>query len=118
MNPTLRSAYGTEMAQAKRAFAANELGTSFAHLQRAHVLGQAFVGPHCATHAGMLRIEWRRRRPIAALGQLVRLVLGALGSAIGVVPTGNTGGSDVNMFRRMPIAPELQSLIDGRAPKA
>ena len=64
----------------------------------------------------MLLFEIRRRRPVAALGQVVRLVLGILGSAVGKVPVGNTGGSDISMFKRMPIAPELQDIIEGRAP--
>jgi len=55
----------------------------------------------------MLRIAIRRRQGAAALGQLVRIVLGAIGSAVGRVPTGSTGGSDVSMFARMPVAPEL-----------
>ena len=64
----------------------------------------------------MLKVEIRRRRPAAAFGQAVRIVLGVLGSAAGVVPVGNTGGSDVGMFKRMPIDPELQTIIDAGAP--
>jgi hypothetical protein len=41
-------------------------------------------------------------------------VLGAVGSAVGVIPVGNTGGSDVNMFRRMPIPPDLARVLEGR----
>jgi len=52
------------------------------------------------------------------MGQVVRLVLGMLGSAVGKVPVGNTGGSNVSMFKRMPIAPELQDIIDGGAQRA
>ena len=37
-------------------------------------------------------------------------------TGVGVVPVGNTGGSNVSMFKRMPIAPELQRIIDGEAP--
>ena len=61
----------------------------------------------------MLRVELRRRRVIDAFGQTVRLVLGMLGSAVGIVPVGNTGGTDISMFKRMPIEPELQKIIDG-----
>ena len=50
---------------------------------------------------------------MAALGQTVRILLGILGSAVGVVPVGNTGGTDIGMFKRMPIKPELQNIIDG-----
>jgi hypothetical protein len=46
----------------------------------------------------------------------VRIVLGVLGSAVGVVPVGNTGGTDISMFKRMPIEPELQRIIDGVPP--
>ena len=85
-------------------------------MERAHVIGQAFVVPHARSHWLMLEVEFRRKRPVAAFGQFVRIVLGMLGSAVGVVPVGNTGGSDVSMFKRMPIAPELQDIIDGGAP--
>ena len=64
----------------------------------------------------MLQVELRQRRSAAVLGQVVRIVLSALGSAVGVVPTGNTGGTDISMFKRMPVEAELQNIIDGRAP--
>lgn len=64
----------------------------------------------------MLRVELRRHRYAAVFGQLIRIGLGALGSAVGIVPTGNTGGTNVSMFRRMPIATELQAIIDANAP--
>ena len=53
---------------------------------------------------------------MAALGQTMRLLLGMLGSAVRIVPVGNTGGTDISMFKRMPVAPELQSIIDGVPP--
>jgi hypothetical protein len=80
---------------------------AFVHLERAHVLGQACVRPHVIAHWLMLMVALRRREPLAAGGQIMRILLGALGSAVGSVPTGNTGGINVNMFRRMPIDPEL-----------
>ena len=110
------AAFEKEIGLAKELIARGELETGFAHLERAHVIGQAFVVPHARSHGLMLLFEVRQRRPIAALGQVVRLVLGILGSAVGKVPVGNTGGSDISMFKRMPIAPELQDIIDGRAP--
>lgn len=112
MKPARRVAFDTEMALAKEHVARGELATAFAHLERAHVIGQAFVLPHARAHWRMLDVELRRRRPAAALGQAVRIVLGILGSAVGVVPVGNTGGSNVSMFARMPIPPDLQRIID------
>lgn len=114
MNPVQQSAFDAEMAQAKNLIAHGELAAAFPHLERAHVIGQAYVRPHVVTHWHMFRVEVRRRRPVAAFGQAVRMFLGGLGSAVGVIPVGNTGGSDISMFRRMPIAPDIQRIIDGR----
>jgi len=116
MNRALSVAFEMEIALAKELIARNELERGLAHLERAHVLGQAFVVPHARAHWWMLAVESRRRRPGAAFGQALRIVLGALGSLVGIVPVGNTGGSDVSMFERLPIAPELQRIIDGEAP--
>lgn len=116
MNITQRSAFEAELAQARSLLAQGALATAFAHLEHAHVIGQAHVLPHVYSHWLMLTVEVRRRRPLAVLGQALRLVLGGLGSAVGVVPTGNTGGSDISMFKRLPIEPGLQDIIDGRAP--
>lgn len=109
-------AFENEIVSAKQLIARGELERSLVPLSRAHVLGQAFVVPHARAHWWMLRVESRRRRPRAACGQAVRIVLGVLGSLVGVVPLGNTGRSDVSMFARMPIAPELQRILDGDAP--
>lgn len=116
MNRALRVAFEKEIALAKELLARGELERSLVPLERAHVLGQAFVVPHARSHAWMLRVEVRRRCPGAAFGQVVRIVLGVLGSLVGIVPLGNTGRSDVRMFERMPIAPELQRILDGEAP--
>ena len=116
MNPVQSAAFDNEIALAKQHIAGNELDAGFAHLERAHVIGQAFVGPHARSHWLMLKIEFRRKRATAALGQVLRIILGIIGSAVGIVPVGNTGGSNVSMFKRMPIAPELQNFIDGSAP--
>lgn len=116
MNPVRRAAFDGEIALAKALITRGALEASFPHLERAHVIGQAFVVPHATSHWLMLGVELRRRRVVAAFGQAVRIVLGTLGSAVGVVPVGNTGGTDISMFKRMAIEPELQSIIDGAEP--
>jgi hypothetical protein len=106
MNPVQSVAFENEIALAKELIAKDELEAAFRHLERAHVIGQGFVVPHATSHWLMLRVEFQRRRVMAAFGQTVRLVLGIVGSAVGIVPVGNTGGTDISMFRRMPIEPE------------
>jgi hypothetical protein len=116
MNSVLRAAYENEIALAKELIARDELDPGYAHLGRAHVIGQAFVVPHARSHWLMLKVELRKKRASAAFGQALRIVLGMLGSAVGLVPVGNTGGTDIGIFKRLPIAPELQNIIDGGAP--
>jgi hypothetical protein len=113
VNTQRRLAFDREIALGKDLIAAGHQERAFEHLERAHVIGQTFVGAHAKAHWLMLRWEIRRRRVAAAFGQAVRLVLGVIGSAIGIVPIGNTGGTDISMFKRLPIAPELQEIIDG-----
>ena len=115
MNPAHRKALDHELTRARAALAGARLYEAMAHLERAHVLGQSAVVPHVVVHALMFQVALRRRMGRAALGQLARIVLGALGSAVGRVPIGNTGGSDVSMFAPMPIAPELRAIMEGRA---
>lgn len=110
MKPVVAKAYQRELQLASAAKARGELALSFTHLQRAHVLGQRHVVPHMKVHAAMLALDLRRRDLRAAWGQLVRIVLGALGSMVGRVPLGNTGGSDISMFAELPIEPDLAEL--------
>jgi hypothetical protein len=117
MNPVRSVAFGNEITQAKELIAKGELEAGFSHLERAHIIGQAFVMPHAKSQWLMLKVEFRRTRVLAVFGQVVRIVLGVLGSAVGIVPVGNTGGTDISMFKRMPIEPELQSIIDGVPPQ-
>ncbi len=84
---------------------------SFLHLERAHVLGQASTVEHVRVHFHMLVWALRYRRAREVLGQLFRLLGAASFTAIGAVPAGNTGGSNVSPFRKMAVAPDLAMLI-------
>lgn len=85
---------------------------AFRHLERAHILGQSITALHVHVHLAMLRWALRNRRPLEAMGQLARIAGAATKTAIGWVPRGNTGGANVNAFRRMPIPADLQQQID------
>jgi Protein of unknown function (DUF3703) len=113
MNTQRRLGFDREIALGRELDAAGDLEGAFRHLERAHVIGQTSVVAHAKAHWLMFKLEIRRRRVSAVFGQAVRLALGVIGSAIGVVPTGNTGGTDISMFKRLPIAPDLQEIIDG-----
>ena len=112
MNAAVKHAFEGEMAAAGARERQGSFDGALHHLERAHVLGQREVVPHVRTHWRMFVIAMRRRDLPASWGQAVRIVLGALGSAVGRVPVGNTGGTDISMFARLPIDPELAKLLE------
>jgi hypothetical protein len=114
MNPRLEQAFEKEIASARALMLQNEHDRAFAHLERAHVLGQQHAVPHVLSHWLMLRVAAHRRDPAAMLGQAARIVLGAVGSLAGSVPTGNTGGTNISMFKRLPIEPALLEILEDR----
>lgn len=85
---------------------------AFRHLERAHVLGQSDTLLHVLAHWHMLRWGVAQRSPREVWGQLLRLVGAATKTAIGWVPRGNTGGSNVPPWKPLPVEPALQRLID------
>lgn len=114
MNPRQREAFEKEIRSARALMHQNEHGRAFVHLERAHVLGQQHAVPHVLSHWLMLRVAVHRREPAAILGQAARIVLGAVGSVVGSVPTGNTGGTNISMFKHLPIEPELMEIMEDR----
>jgi len=113
MNPRQHQAFEQEIASARACMRQGELDQALRHLERAHVLGQRHVAPHVLSHWLMFRVALLRREPAAVLGQAARILLGAVGSLVGSVPTGNTGGTNISMFQRLPIEPELMRILEG-----
>jgi len=91
--------------------AAQDASQEFAHLERAHVLGQASTREHVRVHWHMLTWAWRHRDGRELAGQLLRIVGAATKTFIGLVPTGNTGGANVSAVQPMPLDPELAAII-------
>ena len=85
---------------------------AFHHLERAHVLGQASTREHVRAHWAMLMWAIRHRMIGEAAGQIFRIVGAATKTAFGLIPAGNTGGTNVSPFRRLPIAADLESILD------
>jgi len=114
MHEALRRGLQLEFDAARRAIAGGDLDAGFRHLERAHVLGQAFVIPHVKSHLGMLRVGVLRRDAREILGQLVRVPGAAIGSLLGHVPLGNTGGANVPPFRSLPVPDDLADILRRR----
>lgn len=92
-----------EITLAKKSQASGNTAESFHHLENAHVLGQESTWWHVKVHCLMFLWAIRQRNVKEALGQLVRIVGAATKTAIGLVPAGNTGGSNVSPFKKLPI---------------
>ncbi len=105
-----RQAFEREAAAAKRALAVGDLDEAFRLLERAHILGQPWAGPHSWAHFEMLKIGWRRKDAREVSGQLVRLAAGGLLSWMGRLPAGNTGGANVPAEQPMPLPDDLADL--------
>jgi hypothetical protein len=100
-----------EILAAREAESRGQPDIAFSHLERAHVLGQASTVEHVRVHWHMFLWSIRQRNSRECLGQILRIVGAALSTALGLVPQGNTGGSNVPPFKSMPIPPELASRI-------
>lgn len=112
MEDQLNLAFKKEIKISRELIEKQILEEAFYHLERAHVLGQRYVIPHTQTHFLMLKVGLLRKDFKEVFGQLFRIPLGVLGSLIGVVPTGNTGGSKVSAFLKMEISPDLRKIMD------
>ncbi|MDB5955480.1 DUF3703 domain-containing protein [Ramlibacter sp.] len=102
----------TELAAADVAEARGEFYTAFQRLERAHVLGQSSTVEHVRIHWRMFRFALRNRLHRQAAGQVWRLVAASLFTAPGLVPEGNTGGTDVSGLRRLPVPKDLKQALD------
>ena len=90
---------------------------AFACLERAHVLGQASTVQHVRVHWHMFTWGWRQRSIRECVGQVLRILGAATKTAVGLVPAGNTGGSNISPFKLLPVAPELAALIQNAQPR-
>lgn len=113
MKTELKAAFDRELIAACTAEAAGDWARAFRHLERAHVLSQAFAWPHVRTHWRMLWFGFRRRDRAEVLGQLVRVIVAAPGSWLGRAPLGNTGGANVGILTPIPVPDDLRALLDG-----
>ena len=113
ITPDRKTAFEEEIERARVYFEDDDFAACFQRLERAHILGQREYWPHVRVHAWMLRVGWRRSDPREVLGQLLR-ILASVGSLVGWVPLGNTGGADVNPLKPMPIPADLAVYFEER----
>ena len=107
----IRSSVEAELVAAKAAERTGDLASSFRHLERAHVLGQGSTLQHVRVHVRMLMWGIRRHDLREVEGHIVRVIGASTKTWLGLVPHGNTGGSNVSAFKSMAVADDLAGLI-------
>lgn len=101
-----------ELSEAEGLLAQGKSTEAFTHLENAHVLGQKSTKWHVLAHIRMLQWAVRNRDIRECTGQLLRIIGAATKTALGWVPTGNTGGSDVSPFRPMPLSDQHRMILE------
>lgn len=81
------------------------------HLERAHIIGQAYPLQHTYAHWLMLKFGFRMKDTREVIGQLPRLLIGGVKSFVGKIPKGNTGGANVPPLRVMPLPKDIEELF-------
>ena len=111
MPKSLKPYFLKELSDFKTAMQHNDLQTAWRHLERAHVIGQAYPFEHSYVHWKMLLFGIRIKDGKEIIGQLPRLLVGGVKSFVGKIPVGNTGGANVPPLKSMEIPDELKRII-------
>lgn len=107
----LKGYYQHELVEYEMELANGRMDRAWHHLERAHVLGQAWPLEHNRVHWLMLQFGFRIKSSKEILGQIPRLLLGGVKSFVGHIPVGNTGGANVPGLSPMAIAGDLEVLL-------
>ena len=108
----LKRYFAAELQAYKSAFKTNELLKAWRHLERAHILGQAWPLEHTISHWKMLKFAIKIKNSKEILGQIPRLLVGGIKSFVGEIPVGNTGGADVPPLKSMEIPEDLMATLN------
>lgn len=108
----IRPHVSDEIRQSKTHAREGNMTRAFEHLERAHVLAQASPSQHLRSHCYMLGWAIKMLSSREVLGQLLRIT-GSLSQFVThYYPPGNTGGSNISPFQQLPIADDLQQIIN------
>lgn len=101
-----------EYAAATAAIYAGKVDEAWKHFERAHIVAQSRLWPHCQSHLRMLAFAIQLRDSREVMGQVIRLVLAPLVNLTGRTPIGNTGRSNVSAFVNMAIPSDIQAVLN------
>ena len=107
MPSALQPYFKKELRSYKACLQASNLQQAWRHLERAHVIGQAYPLKHTYVHWKMLQFGIHIKSLKEVMGQVPRLLVGGVKSFVGKIPVGNTGGANIPPLRSLPIEEEI-----------
>ncbi|SDR75697.1 Protein of unknown function [Christiangramia echinicola] len=117
MPSSLKEYYCLEIFRYKKFLQSGDFRNAWNSLERSHILGQAYPLEHTRSHWLMLKFGFKIRRLKEIFGQIPRLLIGGVKSFVGIIPVGNTGGSNVSPLKPMEIPSNLKSILDNHKSK-
>jgi hypothetical protein len=115
MPDNLRHFYNNELGASVANWQKRQPALAFRHLERAHILGQAFPFQHTFVHWEMLKFGFRIKSWKEIAGQIPRLLVGGVKSFVGKIPVGNTGGANVSPLQQMEIPFDLKEILENNS---
>ncbi len=112
MPEVLKPYYELELREHRNNYGSGNLQKAWRHLERAHVIGQAYPYEHSCVHLKMLQFGFRIKSARKILGQIPRLLVGGVKSFVGKIPVGNTGGANVPPLKPLPIEKDIMDIFE------
>jgi hypothetical protein len=112
MPNSLRPCFENELRAYRFFLQENELQQAWRHLEKAHVIGQAYPFQHSYVHWKMLQFGIKIKSLKEVIGQIPRLLIGGVKSFVGKIPVGNTGGANIPPLRPLPIEQEIIEILE------
>ena len=111
MPATLRPYFDKELRAYYVALQENKLQQAWRHLEKAHVIGQAYPFQHSYVHWKMLQFGIKIKSLKEVTGQIPRLLIGGVKSFVGNIPVGNTGGANIPPLKSLTIDREIVEIF-------
>lgn len=111
MPSTLQPYFEKELRSYCSSLQENNLQQAWHHLEKAHVIGQAYPLKHTYVHWKMLQFGVRIKSFKEVIGQVPRLLIGGIKSFVGKIPVGNTGGANIPPLKPLPIQQEIVEIF-------
>ena len=107
----LKPYYQKELEDYQTNLESSNFPVAWRHLERAHIIGQAYPYQHSYVHWIMLKFGFRIKNYREVIGQIPRLLVGGVKSFVGKIPVGNTGGANVPPLKPMEIPDDLKLIL-------